>query len=290
MTLTDVVSTILLAVVGTTIAKKLLDYLNFHKQRMSIEISLGLRKIVFKDTTHLASLETRDRARRRVLITASELYSPDSVRKTYENLLEKDLSKDSSRVLELQLIDEITKNLELQISRLQRSELENFEMAIDCEKRTPAWKLINSGLIQAAIASRLSDVGAHDIGESSILGLMLGRRMEAYARSYAYSFAALAVGFVLHFTLAEPDAAYISIVIPLILLTGLTINQKVLEFRVSRGYFGNNASEATEFIKFIQSHRDKSDFNDGDRIRKLHPESERDQPEKVMVFGPGATT
>lgn len=277
MALLDVLSILSAVVAVVPIAKNLVEYRNYRKHRRSIEASLRLHKIVLRSGAQLASLEVRDKTRRRVLITPSELDSSDSVCRTYEILLEKDLSKDHELVR--RLVDQLTS---------QQSALDTFERTIDAKQRTTAWKVVNAGLIQAAIASKLSDLGSEKASGSSILGLMLGRRMDAYARAYAYSLASLVVGLLLYLFLGEAGVTYLSVIVPLVLLLGLTANQRLLQFRVSRGYFGNNASEAAEFIRFIQSHSDKSDFNDGDRMRRLLPEQERDACEKVVIVGQGA--
>lgn len=261
------------------ITAQVLNYVSYRKQRKSIEASLRLRKIVLKDGARLATLEFRDNKHRRVLVTQSELDSPEIVLRNYESLFEKDLSLDYERIHK-------------QVEDLSEEQLalDSFEIIIGGKQHTGIWRIFNAGLIQALVASRLSDPTAKNAGGSSILGLMLGRRMDAYARAYVYSISALVIGFLSQLFLAESGAAFLSIIIPLFFLFGLTASQKILEFRVSRGYFGNNAGEAAEFIKFIQSHSDRSDFNDGDKMRRLFPELGAGQFDSVVIVGQGATT
>lgn len=150
---------------------------------------------------------------------------------------------------------------------------------------------VNAGLVLATINSILSSTSRTSAKSSSILGLMLGKRMQSYTKAYCALTAALAVGVLLQFFEITRPPHLLGILVPMALLIALLINQKALEFRVSRGFFGNNASEAAEFIRFLQAHSDKSDFNDGDKMKRLYPEPEvASEDFKVAVYGGEATT
>jgi hypothetical protein len=169
-----------------------------------------------------------------------------------------------------------------------KSALYRFEHTIGAVRRPILWSILNSGLLMATLASRLSDTGPDKATNSSILGLLLGKKMDSYARAYAFGFAALGVGALLNVFLPSQLASPLALLIPALLLLAIFVKQKALELRVSRGYFGNNASEATEFIKFIQSHSDSSNFGDGDKMRRLYPEGEREEERGVVIVGEGA--
>ena len=277
MSVLEVLSIVAAAVAVFLLATRWLHYHYLKRARRSIEASFELRRFVSHKHYLISSIELRDRVRRTAWISQDQLHSYESVRQTYEKLLESDLSGDHERVL--QIMEQVNAT---------KSALYDFEYAIGAVSRPVLWRIVNSGLLKALLASRLSDASTEKKASSSILGLLLGKRMDAYARAYAFGLAALGIGALSNVFLSPEHASPLALLIPAMVLLATFVNQKALELRVSRGYFGNNATEAAEFIKFIQAHSDSSDFGDGDKMRRLYPEAEREDDRGVVVVGQGA--
>lgn len=257
------------------ILKEIIELLRFRRHKKSMEVSLRLHEYVLKNKTRLTALEVRDGNIRKVLLTSSDLHMPDNVRKAYEMLLEQDLSK------EYESISKQSHHHQLYLGR--------YLNAISGDKEPSLVTWTNSGLIRAALSSKLSATGKLAEERSSILELMVGQRMKIYGKAYAFLYSTLAIGLATYTLVPSEIATLASVALPSLLIIALFSNQKLLEFRVSRGLFGNNSSEALEFIRFIKAHSDKSDFSDGDKMRKLLPDAETLPIEERIVFGRGAT-
>jgi hypothetical protein len=57
-------------------------------------------------------------------------------------------------------------------------------------------------------------------------------------------------------------------VTPLTLLGLFSMKERILEYRISRGFYGSNTAEARDLIQFIIEHGDRIDFNDGSGLRR----------------------
>jgi len=279
MAIFDAVDVLALAAGAATaiipILKAIIELLRFRRQKKSMEVSLRLHQYVLKNKTRLTALEARDGNVRRIMLTSSDLDMPDKVLKAYEMLLEQDLSKE---------FESISKQ-----SHHNQPYLNRYLNAISGDTKPSFVTWTNSGLIRAALSSKLSATGKFAETRSSILELMVGRRMKIYGRAYAFLYSALAVGIGTYTFVPREVATLAALILPLLLIIALFSNQKLLEFRVSRGLFGNNSSEALELIRFVKAHSDKSDFSDGDKMRKLLPDAETLPTEERIVFGQGAT-
>ncbi|MBE4467420.1 hypothetical protein HJ014_22615 [Vibrio parahaemolyticus] len=53
------------------------------------------------------------------------------------------------------------------------------------------------------------------------------------------------------------------------LLLAVFVDQKLMEFRVRKGWYGSNEVETRELIEFITLHSDKDDFNDGSGAKRI---------------------
>lgn len=107
----------------------------------------------------------------------------------------------------------------------------------------------------------------------TIIGIMVDNRIKSTTKSYILLFLSLVVqlGFS-YFTKEQINGWLITIVV--FLLAILFINQKMLEYRVKKGYYGATEYEAREIIEFILNHADKTDFTDNDGLKKLMPDPE----------------
>ena len=76
----------------------------------------------------------------------------------------------------------------------------------------------------------------------------------------------------------------IGLSIILIFIGALTLNQKVLDYRIKKGFYGTTAYEVKEIVEFVSEHSDKSDFTDSGQTKKLAPDSE-EMPREVILHG-----
>ena len=68
------------------------------------------------------------------------------------------------------------------------------------------------------------------------------------------------------------------------LTIALCAKQFLLNYRIRRGYYGQNKEEAREIIDFITSEAEKQDFTGGGNIRKIFPELENEeQLEEIWI-------
>lgn len=116
-------------------------------------------------------------------------------------------------------------------------------------------------------ASRKKDI------DITIVGLMVGVKAKQNAMAYAFLFLALFVYFYV-----SRDVTYALDLVVLIIISALIlalfINQKILEYRISKGLYGSNEYEAREILRFILSHTDKSNFSDGQGLKEILPTPE----------------
>ena len=57
-------------------------------------------------------------------------------------------------------------------------------------------------------------------------------------------------------------------------ITLLWSDHFILAYRIKRGYYGTNQHEAKELLRFLIKHADKTDFSDGDGLKKIFPTPE----------------
>jgi hypothetical protein len=112
--------------------------------------------------------------------------------------------------------------------------------------------------------------GTNENFDLTIAGMLLGKK----AKENSVAIFLGIIGIVLHllFSLSpsiETNTTLLGVLVGFI--AAVMINQKLLEFRITHGYYGKNSYEAKEMIEFLISHSDKSDFSDGDGIKKLFP-------------------
>lgn len=70
----------------------------------------------------------------------------------------------------------------------------------------------------------------------------------------------------------RPDLSSSAVsIIALCLIVVMMLNERMLYFRVSRGFFGNNRDEASYILSFLNENRQRIDFTDGGRPKRLVP-------------------
>lgn len=111
------------------------------------------------------------------------------------------------------------------------------------------------------------------ITENSIVGLLIKQKFDKETNAYWVLLGAVAVNF-LFVTLGFIQFNLYTLLFLIILIGLLYVNQKVLRYRIAKGYYGTNEYEVREIIQFILDHSDKTDFTDGDGMKKLMPDPE----------------
>ncbi|WP_181144443.1 hypothetical protein [Cronobacter sakazakii] len=78
-------------------------------------------------------------------------------------------------------------------------------------------------------------------------------------------------------TIAFMDMPFWAMAVGVALFILAEAKDQIVSYRVTRGYFGTNTSEALQLIKFIRENADRFDSNDGDGRRRkiLNPEIKR---------------
>lgn len=107
-----------------------------------------------------------------------------------------------------------------------------------------------------------------EIAHFSIVEVMALKKRSAFARSF--------YGLILSFVILQIYIAQYSAAVGFVvlLIIALLANQLVLWYRIRKGYYGNSEYEIKEILRFIRDHSDKSDFNNGDGLKKVFTQSE----------------
>lgn len=145
--------------------------------------------------------------------------------------------------------------------------------------------IFTSGLFLATLSLRLSSVDKESVKSNSIIELMLGRKIRNYIKSYKFSILFIAIFTFIHYKFPDIPGTEIGIAVPIIILLATLINQKIVEYRIFNGLYGNNQSEIRELIEFIENHSNPNDFTDGDGLKKLHPSFSKNENVKIFQSG-----
>lgn len=107
----------------------------------------------------------------------------------------------------------------------------------------------------------------------TIVGLMLTEKKRRSNFVFFFLFLAIALDFTLKFTI-NVDSGWWVVAVCSALLAILQVDHKLIEYRISRGWYGMNAFETLEIVRFISSHSDPDDFNDENGIKRIRPAAE----------------
>ena len=130
------------------------------------------------------------------------------------------------------------------------------------------------------IRDKLNSTAKDELKKNSVLEIILNEKIKNYYTSYKiYIFS------ILTSILFYKFIGIIGVYVFSLLFLMTFINQKCLEYRIFKGYYGNNPSEVAEFVKFIDSHSDKNDFNGSNGLKDIYPIISKD--EKTVVYGEG---
>ncbi|MFA6899068.1 MAG: hypothetical protein WC256_02540 [Desulfurivibrionaceae bacterium] len=206
---------------------------------------------------------------RKIILNDSDFKNVNNVKKAYEIYLDKDL-----------------KELKIKIKNTFHEEIlfDYLNNTIEIKRDKTRKLFFNSGLISSLIQSYLSSTDKKSIDRNTIVGIMLGKKIDKYTKSFTCLFSGLGVHLLL-VVLKMQQLSLPMVGILFLFIGALSLNQKMLEYRIKRGYYGTNGYEVKEIVQFIQSHSDKSDFIDKNGIKKLLPAPEEKIETELVVYG-----
>ncbi|EQA5721416.1 hypothetical protein ACX4ER_003012 [Cronobacter dublinensis] len=88
-------------------------------------------------------------------------------------------------------------------------------------------------------------------------------------------------------TIAFMDMPFWALAVGITLFILAEAKDQIVSYRVTRGYFGTNTSEALQLIKFIRENADRFDSNDGDGRRRKILNQEMKRKEKISETNGG---
>jgi hypothetical protein len=111
------------------------------------------------------------------------------------------------------------------------------------------------------------------INDLTIVEIMVGEKTNKTNKSYIF----LLISLLAHFAFAYLTNVNFNswlVLLILLLMGALYSNQKILDYRIRKGYYGATEYEAMEIIQFILEHAEDIDFTDGTGTKKLMPDPE----------------
>lgn len=124
------------------------------------------------------------------------------------------------------------------------------------------WLSLNAGLIDSMLKNIMYNEDSTSINRNTIIGMLVGEKIKKDTKSFIY----LGVSFLV--TILLPTSGLIALNYWLVfflifMFSMLTLNQKVLEYRIANGLYGENEYEAREIIGYIENHSNSDDFHSG---------------------------
>jgi len=282
----DIISAVVL-IAGVLLAafsvkQKLSDYLNFKKRRSSYDNALKLYKVFYK--RYMRDIEDRDafeKVKSSIIFSNKVFDDIELTKKTYENIIKirldaKELNEEWRSVDTIFIKGARGSGKTTLLNYYLKSQLEIEKSGISL--------LTGAGLVSSVIQQLLSSTSRSSLNSNTIVGVMVGKRLKRDNKAYLLLISAA----VFQLFLAALSSSAFSVTtlgIILIFIGCLSINQRVLEYRIKRGLYGSTAYEANEIVQFITEHSDKSDFTDGGKKKPLAPESDERLGELVIYDG-----
>lgn len=124
-------------------------------------------------------------------------------------------------------------------------------------------------------SERAKDQSNESAKTKTIVGLMLNEKQRRSKPVFFFLFLAITLDFTLKVTI-NLDSGWWVVGVCSALLAILQLDHKLIEYRIIRGWYGMNAFETLEIVRFISSHSDPDDFNDEDGIKRIRPSAEFD--------------
>lgn len=250
-------------------ADKVSALLRFLKRRRNYEDALQYRKEMLKIWKNV-SAHQHNEVVKRIILHDKDIADLERVKKAY-SMLSDDLIKS-----EIKISMEEHKGYTL-VS-------DYFVSTIKIGKNNNVRLALNSGLMSSLLQNVLSATDRSAINQSTIVGMLVGKKMRQDTRSYVFLFS----GIFLHVVLSLFDVVQINpwlIGFLMFMVGALAVNQKVMEYRIKYGLYGSTPYETREILKFIDEHTEKDDFGDGDGKRKIFQDSVEYAPKEVVVYG-----
>lgn len=145
---------------------------------------------------------------------------------------------------------------------------------------------LSSSLYSAVsiITAQIVNAAPENKQTRTLVGMMIGEKIRTSLKSQMY----LVIALLIHLAYTGFSASKVNGFIVLIIAIGflaIYMDQKLIEYRVKKGWYGRNRYEAKEIIDFIISHAEKQDFNDNDGLKQVIPNAEHeDKNEFVKGF------
>ncbi|ASA56708.1 hypothetical protein [Vibrio gazogenes] len=141
------------------------------------------------------------------------------------------------------------------------------------------WIFLNSGLVNTVLDNSIESKSVSEIDKNTVIGMLLGDRIEKDTKSYIFLAIALVTSFLFPlFSGLKVNFWVVGAVI--VMFSLLTLNHKVIEYRVCKGYYGSNEYEVREVISYIEMHSDPDDFDSTGRKKVF----QADLPEENEEF------
>ena len=149
-------------------------------------------------------------------------------------------------------------------------------------KRQFITRILNAGLIDSVRQKTARSVSKNEVEETTIIGMMMGKKIKKDTRAYLLLFAGLVT--YLLFGLFTSQINLFGLMLIILAILALQLNQKVTEYRIKKGFFGTNYYEAREIIQFIVENADEN-FYSGGKIKEILPEAIVFEEEAICVEG-----
>lgn len=146
---------------------------------------------------------------------------------------------------------------------LNQSKIAIFSSFIQKQKRSNLF--LNAGLYKAFARRFLSTIQIKESKENvsdTLIGVMLNKKAKTYTRSFVFLLLPIIL-FALLSILTDVKIEPLLIYANIFFLASTLINQKILEFRIAKGYYGSNEYEAREMLRFVAENSDGTNFSDG---------------------------
>jgi hypothetical protein len=140
------------------------------------------------------------------------------------------------------------------------------------QKQEQSDRFFNAGLYNAFLTKLRSTVKFDESVSDTLIGTMLNRKAKIYTKSYIsliismFGYTGASLFTSLRF---EPFLMYANVFFLLVTF----INQKTLEFRISKGFYGNDEYEIREMLRFIVENSNNSNYSGGTGLKPFPAEN-----------------
>ena len=256
------------AIAGSaTVIEKIIDLRKFVSRKKNYENIFIINNKIHHE--FYASHKDIIKIRRKIILKDADFENVNNVKFAYEKCLNKEINE-----------------LKIEINPIpdEKTLYKFLDTTVEIKNDHSRKLIFNSGLMSSLVQNYLSATDKKSIDRSTIVGIMLGKKISKYTKAFTCLFAGLALHMILVLlNLQQVNLTLIGIL--LLFISALSLNQKMLEYRIKRGYYGTNGYEVKEIVQFIQEHSDKTDFIDKNGTKKLLPAPEERIVKEEVVYG-----